>query len=401
MLSLHEARGLLATRVSPLAAIERPLGRAAGLRLASGVRAAADLPVADLSAMDGYAARAIDLRPGTPLLTVAAVAAGSVPAPLPPGSAARIFTGAVVPPGADTVVPQEDARLLADGRVRLGVVPAGSHVRPRGEVFRAGQPLAGAGDALTPTTLATLAAGGVPRVAAHPRPRVAILVTGTELASVRGRTAPGRVRDSNGPMLAALASEAGLKVAFSHRVADDLPVLTASLEEAAGVADLVITSGGVSVGDFDLVPETVTAIGGETVFHQVAIQPGKPILVAVVRGCWLVGAPGNAVSALVAWRMFARPLAEALAGDRHAFDEAALPATLATAVANRGDRMQLRPADLATAAEGLTVTVRPWRGSHDIASAAGATALACMPRGVELPAGASVECYPLPWRWSG
>ncbi len=314
---------------------------------------------------------------------------------------ARIFTGAVVPAGADAVVPQEDAEVVADGRVRLASAPAGRHVRRRGEIFAAGAVLARAGDLLNPARIALLAAGGAVRVSVFPRPRVALVVTGAELVDAGTSPGVGQIRDSNGPLLVALAREAGLAATVAARVADELPALRAQLEAAAAGADLVVSSGGVSVGDFDLVPRAVADLGGEVVFHKAAIQPGKPILVALLGRTWLVALPGNPVSAMVGWRMFARPFAEALAGDVAAFAEAPLVASLAEPVGNRGTRTQLRPAVLEPAEAGWRVRVRPWKGSHDLVAPAPANALARLEAGAELAAGARVACFPLPWRWTG
>ena len=400
MLSLDEARARLASRVTALPAVHRPLEDASGLRLAASPLADADLPPADLAAMDGYAARDVDLAAGTPLPVAFVVPAGAAPGALPAGAAARIFTGAVVPAGADTVVPQEDAELLADGRVHLDRLPAGSHVRRCGEIFRAGAVLGRAGEPLNPARIAALAAGGATRVSVVPRPRVALLVTGAELVDPGATIAVGQIRDSNGPLLTALAREARLTATKAARVADELPGLRARLESAV-TADLIVSSGGVSVGDFDLVPRAVAELGGEVVFHKVAIQPGKPILVARLGAAWLVALPGNPVSALVGWRMFARPLAEALAGDAAAFAEAPLAASLAEAATNRGTRTQLRPAVIEPADAGWRVRVRPWKGSHDILAPAPANALARLEPGAELAAGALVLCFPLPWRWAG
>ncbi len=399
MLTLDEARTLLATRVAPLAPVERPLGEAAGCRLADVARAAADLPACSGSAMDGYAVRAADLASGAPLPVTVVVPSGAAPSTLPPGAAARIFTGAALPSGADTVVPQELAESLPGGYVRLAALQGRSHVRPPAEIFPAGAQLAAPGEPLTPVRLATLAAAGLARVRVFPRPRLATVVTGAELVDGSVHATAGQVRDSNGPMLAALASRADLKEACAARVGDELAALTAALVGAAAAADLVVTSGGVSVGDFDLVPRAIAEAGGEVALHGVAIQPGKPVLVARLGDAWLIGLPGNPVSALVAWRMFARPIAEALAGDRAAFAEEAITAPTVGPVENTGDRTQLRPAALTGAGAALRAQALPWKGSHDILAASHANALACVPPRGRVEAGAQLACFPLPWRW--
>lgn len=401
MLTIDEAREWLAEKAAPLPFTDVPLVTALGLRLAADTHADVDLPPGDVSAMDGYAARATDLTAGGPLPVAFTVPAGQAPPPLPAGAVARIFTGAVLPAGSDTVVQQELAEVLADGRVRLQPLPLGSNVRSRGEVFASGARVAAVGDVVTPGRLGLLAAAGAARVTAVPRPRVAVLLTGSELVAVGERPDTAKIRDSNGPMLEALAAESGLAVTAVERVGDELEPTCVALRRVAAAADLVVASGGVSVGDFDLVPAAVTKLGGEIVWHKVAMQPGKPILAARLGTAWLVGLPGNPVSALVGWRMFARPLAEALAGDAAAFAEAPLAASLAEAATNRGTRTQLRPAVIEPADAGWRVRVRPWKGSHDILAPAPANALARLEPGAELAAGALVLCFPLPWRWAG
>ncbi len=394
MLTLDEARALLGGAVAPLAPVSVALEEACGLVLAEAPASDLDLPPADVSAMDGYAVRAADLEPGRVLPVAATVPAGSHPPALAAGAAARIFTGAELPAGADTVVPQEQAAPVAGG-VRLEVLPAGSHRRRRGEVLAAGAPLGRPGQRVTPQRLALLAAGGAASVRVVPRPAVAILTTGAELVPHHGRPGPGQIRDSNGPMLVALAREAGLAVRTPARVPDEPGATRRALAEAARSAELVVVSGGVSVGDFDLVPAAVVALRGEVVLHKVAVQPGKPVLVARVGDSWLVGLPGNAVSSLVSWRMFARPLAETLAGDAGAFGEQPVHAVLERAVSSTSRRTQLLPA---ARAAGGTVAVVPWKGSHDLGAAAAADCLARVEPGASLAAGTPVPLYPLPWR---
>jgi molybdopterin molybdotransferase len=398
MLTLDEAHELLAGVVRPLPAIELPLEEAFGCRLAAAVAAGGELPPADVSAMDGYAARAFELAAGAPLPIAFVVPAGAAPPPLPPRTAARIFTGAMLPAGADTVVPQEEAEVRPGGAVRLAALARGANVRRRGEVLARGQAVAEICDIVSPPRVGVLAAAGVSRVAIVPRPRMALLLTGAELVASDTTPGPGQVRDSNRPVLLALAREAGLRVTRVVQVSDELPALREALAAAAARADLVLTSGGVSVGDFDLVPDAVRELGGEVVLHKVLIQPGKPVLVARLGGAWLVGLPGNPVSVLACWRLFARPLAEALAGDRSAFAERPVPAALLAPAHNPGERLQLRPARLEVG-DRLGARVLSWKGSHDLVAAAPANLLVRLGPGASLPAGAEVGCYPLPWRW--
>ncbi len=395
MVSFDDARALLASRVQPLAAALRPLAAALGCRLAASPHAAVDYPAADVSAMDGYAVRGAQL-PGEFGVAFTA-SAGHPPSALPAGAAARIFTGAPLPVGADTVVVQEVAETLEGGRVRLPATAPGANVRRQGEVFAGGTAIAAAAEVLTPARLALLAAAGVADVVVTPRPRLGLLVTGDELTPLGQPLAFGHLYDSNGPMLAALAAEAHLEVTAVHRVGDEPVALRQALAGLAGHCDLLLTSGGVSQGERDLLPHLLPELGAELAFHKVAMQPTKPILVARLQNTWVVGLPGNPVSALVGWRLFARPLAEALAGDRRAFAERPLAATLAAPLASPAKRLLLRPARVAWTGTRWEVEVIPWQGSHDLAAAAPATALARLERGQGAAAGEVVAAYPLPW----
>jgi molybdopterin molybdotransferase len=345
--------------------------------------------------MDGYAVRHADVTAGDALPVAFEVQAGTLPGPLSQGQVARIYTGAVLPYGADTVVPQEQATAGEDGVVRLELVAVGSHVRSRGEVFSAGTPLAQIGDIVTPQLIALLAAAGADRVRVIPRPRISVVVTGSEVVPVSEVPGPGQIRNSNGPMLDALVRAAGLRAPAMSSAADTTDNLGAVLSRSIVGADLVLTSGGVSVGDYDLVPEVARSLGGEVLFHRVSIKPGKPVLAVLFDGCWMLGLPGNPVSVLTGWRMFGWPLAVALGGDRVAFDEQPLFAPLEEAEANRGDRVELRPAILSGGPDDLTVRVVPWRGSHDMVAAAAANALARLEVGSSYEVGDQVACYPL------
>lgn len=398
MLDFDQARARVAEAAAPLAARTVALDQALGCRLAAAVVSDTDLPPFDTSAMDGYAARSVDLAKGSSLPVAFEIPAGHVPPELPPGHAARIFTGAPLPPGADTVVPQEEADAMADDHVRLASLPNGSHVRHRGEVLELGETAAGPGEVVTPQRLALLAACGGAAPSIIPRPRVATLVTGTELLAVDDAPSPGHIRNSNGPLLRALTADAGVLTTAERTAGDEQAELESRLSELADVADVVVTSGGVSVGDYDLVPAALAALGGTVLLHGVAMQPGKPILIASLHSSWVVGLPGNPVSVLVGWRMFVRPLLEALAGDGLAFGETPLTATLAARAHNAGRRVQLRPATLTRAGTGLETAVIPWRGSHDVLAAGRATALVRIPTQAVLEAGDAVEVYPLPWR---
>lgn len=391
MMSLDSALELLETRVQPLAAVDLPLDQAVGHVVAEIPHSDVDLPPAHVSAMDGYAVRCSDLAEGRRFEVAFEVVAGSVGGELPLRCAARIFTGAVLPHGADTVVPQEQAVVTDSGEVELDADTEPRHVRLRGEVLHVGGPLARIGDVVTPQLVGVMAAGGAATVRVVRRPTVAALVTGSEVVPHHAKPGPGQIRNSNGPMMSALIGQSGLEPPPVAVVSDDEGSLRRSIETALRKADVVVTSGGVSVGDYDLVPQVVRELGGEVVIHRVAVMPGKPVLVARFNDRWLVGLPGNPVSVLASWRMFARPLIRTLAGASGEFREIPVEAVLQDEVENRGDRTHLRPAVLC----GANVRILPWKGSHDIVTASRANALARIAPGTSWAPGESLPCYRL------
>jgi molybdopterin molybdotransferase len=195
-------------------------------------------------------------------------------------------------------------------------------------------------------------------------------------------------------MLRALAAEALLEADHARRVTDDLQATRRAIKELATQVDLLVTSGGASVGDYDLVPQALQDLGAELLFHRVAVKPGKPILVARLHNCMLVGLPGNPASAFVGWHLFAKPIAERLAGDPQAFEFAGSSATLLTPTVNRGDRTLLAPSRLSRTDVGMSISVLPWKGSHDLIAMARANALAIMDPGLEKKAGEMIEYIP-------
>lgn len=404
MITLDEARHLASRSISALEPVEIALTHAGGLRLAAPVVADVDLPPGAVSAMDGYAARAGELDGGRPMPVAFEIQAGQVSEPLPLGQVARIFTGALLPEGADCVVPQEHVTPHEGAAAPAVVLPetrAGACVRARGEVFQSGEIVLPRGTPLGPHAIALAAAAGAATLRAVPRPRVSLVTSGGELVATGETPGAAEIRDSNTPMLAALAEDARLAVVGTHRAKDTLAALVLALERALATAELVVTTGGVSVGDYDLVPSAAAELGGAVVFHGVAMRPGKPIYLAHVRGRLLLGLPGNPVSALVGWRMIGRPAAEALAGDARAFDETPLPALPTELIENPGPRLLLRPARLRVTPVGLQVAPSSWRGSHDVRGVAHTNALVRLEPGARSgPGGDPVGCYPLPWQWT-
>ena len=394
LLSIDEALERILARARPLEGEAVPLEAAAGRVLAEPALAAVDLPPFPSSAMDGYALRAVDV-PGT-LPVVERISAGR-PAgrPLGPGEAAAIATGGVVPDGADAVVPVEYVA-EHDNQVEVSAaLDLGANVRPRGGDVRAGAVVLPAGARLGPAQIGALAAAGVASVTCARRPRAAVLTTGTELRPPGERLSPGQIYESNGPMLDAQLRSAGAEVERLPTVEDDPAAHRHALERALE-ADVVVTTGGVSVGPHDLVRETEADLGVEEVFWRVAVKPGKPISFGV-RGATLVfGLPGNPVSSLVGFELFVRPALAALQGAAEpgpAFESGRLATTLRPNPA----RDELVRARRTTGADGSRLEPLSGQESHMIVRAAAANALVLVPRGDgELAAGETVRYLPLP-----
>ena len=390
LLTIEEAQRLVLERVEPLAAERVPLEAAVGRVLVETARSVVDLPPFASSAMDGFAVRSGD-TPAT-LQVVARVAAGR-PAPraLAPGEAMGIATGGVVPDGADAVIRLEDV-YDRDNAVEIPEpVAAGSNVRPQGGDLRVGDDVVGAGARLGPARLGALAAAGVAEVTCGSVPRAAVLATGTELRRPGEPLGPGEVYEANGLILETQLRSAGASVERLAAVADDedahREALVRGLEH-----DVLVTSGGVSVGPHDLVRAIESELGVDEVFWRVAVKPGKPVSFGV-RGQTLVfGLPGNPVSSLVGFELFVRPAVLALQGHGDPLPRLE-PGTLATALRRSPARDQLVRATRRTG-DGPAVELVPLMGqeSHMIARAAAADALVLVPRGEgELEPGSPVR----------
>lgn len=423
MIELPQALRVLDERVAPLAPTVASLHDAIGCRLAQPIHAIINLPGADVSEMDGYAVRAADAG-HDPLPVAFEIQTGTVPPHLPPRAAARIFTGAELPSGADAVVPQEEVTIEPRSPqephpgtgVLLPTCKPGRFVRKAGEVCRAGEELASGGAPITPQLAALLAGAGPTDIHIIPRPRLAVITTGSELVPLHQQPGPGQIRDSNGLMLAALAQRASLMVRLFERVPDERSTLRNAIVAAMERADVIVTSGGVAVGDYDLVPGILAELGGEIIFRKVAIKPGKPILVAHLGPKWFVGLPGNPLSAFVGWHLFIQPMAERLAGNAD-FVPVAEQARLTAAAKNPGDRLMLScgkrlPAESTASSSGEIsgscqppviygstatapprVQLLPWKGSHDLLALSQADVLVQIPPRTEFPGGATVTIH--------
>jgi len=366
-----------------------------GRVLASEVRSDVDWPPFDTSAMDGYAVRLSDAaaanaelaeRPGL-------VAAGDPPAsPLAPGEAVRVMTGAPLPPNAEAVIPVEEIRRM-DGRIVAAAAPrAGEHVRRRGESLTAGSALLPPGRRLSAADVALAALAGADPVLVRRRPRISIAVTGNELVAASGRPGPGQLRDSNGPMLAALCAARGLPAALSPPVADEDAAVHRLFHEAGRGEDVLITSGGVSAGDLDLLPERAARAGFELLFHGVAVRPGKPIAFGKRNATIWFGLPGNPVSTSVCFHVFVRTALDLLEGAEPA-GPVFLQARLTAGVSLRGRRESYRDALLSAVEGEHRVLPLQSRGSHDLAAHAKANALIRIPADAQtIEPGSLVEC---------
>lgn len=290
-----------------------PLRDAAGRVLAADIVADSDQPPFAKSAMDGFACRRADL-PG--LLTVAeTIAAGSVPrGAIGPGRCARIMTGAPLPAGADCVIKFEDARSLANGTVRCVNPETRTNICTQGEDLRRGDVVLVRGMRIAAPHIAILASVGNAQVPVARRPRVAIITTGDELVAVDARPGPGQIRNSNGPQLAAQAAAAGALPRLAAPVRDEAAGLRDVLAAALADNEVVVLSGGVSIGDFDLVPQAMRDCGLEIRFDSIAMKPGRPTTFAVKDGVWCFGLPGNPVSSFLQFEALVRPLLVSLMG---------------------------------------------------------------------------------------
>ena len=392
LLPVDDALAAILTRATPLPLERVALADASGRILAEPAVSIVDLPPFPSSSMDGFAVRAAD-TPGR-LAVVGKVAAGRPEnRALRAGEAMDISTGGVVPVGADAVVPIERVTVRDDGVEVPDAVALGANVRDRGGDVHAGTTVHDVGTLLTPARLAALAACGVGEVAVRQRPRVAIAVTGTELRAPGEQHAPGQIYESNGVMLEAALAAVGAAVERLGVAEDSEEALETVLARALQ-ADVVVTSGGVSVGPHDLVRRVLGRLGVEEVFWGVAMRPGKPLSFGV-RGSTLVfGLPGNPVSSLVGGFLFVRPALLALQGDPHP-RPAYRPGTLAREVRPRAERDDFVRATIRWEDDGPHLDPILGQESHMIVQTSVADALVHVPRGDEpLPAGSRVRYLP-------
>jgi molybdopterin molybdotransferase len=389
LLSIDEALERVLARVRPLDGEPVAIEAAAGRVLAEDARARVDLPPFASSAMDGYAVRAADTPGRLPI--VARVAAGA-PAEraLAPGEAMAIATGGVVPEGADAVVPVEYV-VVHDNEVEIPEGGrAGAHIRPRGGDVGEGTVVVRAGTRLRTPQLGALAAAGIETIVCGARPRASVVVTGTELRRPGEPLAPGQIYETNGLILRTSLASAGADSEAHTAVPDDPDAHREALRRGLD-SDLLITSGGVSVGPHDLVRTVGADLGVEEVFWGVAVKPGKPLWFGVRDGSLVFGLPGNPVSSLVGFELFVRPAVLALQSAAAPGPEYAL-GTLAQPVRQNEAREQLLRARSRVGGQGVELEPLSGQESHMIAQAAAADALVRIPRGTgELEAGSAAR----------
>lgn len=391
MISLDEARQRIHSRIEPLDVVDTPVGDAVGQVIAEQVLAPEAIPPFANTAMDGFAVRAGDLAGASAdapvtLPIVGTVAAGAVAErPMEPGEAMRIMTGAPIPAGADAVIMVEltdaDPDTADEPKVRcVAEVPVGNHIRQAGEDLEAGTVVFEPGTAVRPAHVGVLSSLGRTTVKVHRRPRVGVFSTGDELVVGPQALAPGQIRDSNRPQLLALVEQAGAEPVDLGVLRDDRDEIDQALRAAVERCDVLLTSGGVSMGDFDFVKQVLSEMG-ELAWMQVAIKPAKPLAFGMLLGTPIFGLPGNPVSSAVSFELFARPAVRMMMGrtDTERTHEWAV-----------ADEPLLRPSDgkthfqrvvLSAQSDGWHVRSAGGQGSHQLAALAAANGLAVLPDG--------------------
>jgi molybdenum cofactor synthesis domain-containing protein len=407
MVPIDEARRIVLSSCPALAPVEVAVDDATGLVLAADVVAVEDVPPFPNSAVDGYAVQAADtIAAPVELTVVGEIAAGAAPdAQVGPGQAVRIMTGAPMPPGADAVVMVEDTELLGDRsvldgsvavRVRASVAP-GDAVRGVGSDVVCGDTVLRAGTVATPPVVGVLASVNARTPLVHPRVRVAVLSTGDELVDDGSPLLPGQIRESNKVMLLGMVRDTGCEALDMGIIVDDEALLEAALRDAARRSDAIVTSGGVSMGDYDVVKAVLSRIA-DMQWMQIAIKPAKPFAFGLLddgtgRRVPVFGLPGNPVSSMVSFELLARPALRQMSGHTTGLLRPSVRAIADAALRRRPDGKVHFQRVSAVIGDDGRVHVRSTgeQGSHQLAASALATALAVLPDGDSIEAGDEVE----------
>jgi molybdopterin molybdotransferase len=395
LLPFDSAWPMMEERITSLPIERAELLTAAGRVLRADGSAAWDLPMADNSAMDGFAVRSADTDPPARLRLLAgdAYAGSGSPPPIESGSVVAIGTGGLLPPGADAILIKEHARRDGDFIVPLQPSKSGDHVRRAGEELRAGEVVVPSGERLDPLRIAALAAAGVTEVEVSRRPQVCVLTSGNEVVPVGTAVRPGQVVDSNGPLLHLWIERLlGTPVKAAPPLADSVGVLRHAFADAFSEADVLVITGGVSVGDRDLVKQVLEEeFGVERVFWRVAQKPGKPIYAGYRENTWVVGLPGNPAAVAAMWHVLVRPMLLALMGAETA-QAPRICVRLAAEVQPNETRTHLRWCRAVWRKGEIWSESLGRSGSHMLSSFARAGLLVIIPPGSErLPAGTQVE----------
>ena len=393
MLTVEEAQARVLDEVSALESEDVALAEAHGRVLREDVRAPADVPERDNSAMDGYAVRAEDIANAPAWLPVIGdLPAGTMPSiPLNTGTAIRIMTGALLPDGADTVAHVE----ITDGGrdvVRIDhSLTRGTNVRRRGEDMRTGDTVLHCGGIIRAGELGVLASVQQTKVKVARRPTIAILSTGDELIDVEQPRVSGKIVNANSWSLAALATEAGALPQRLGIVADTREATIAALESALA-CDFIVTSGGVSVGAWDFVKDALDALGAEMKFWRVAMKPGKPVVLSTLRGRLVFGLPGNPVSCMVSFQLFVAPAIRKAMGQTGGLLPPTVRMALAAPLLSKGDRRTYMRVRVTAEQGGLVANPMRAQGSGVSTSMIGANGLAIVAEGItRIEAGAGVD----------
>lgn len=405
MLEVGAAQKIVLGSVPLLRAKSVAVDEALGLTLAADVLAPEPIPLFDSSAMDGFALRCADVAGATeesPVsLDMGALSRAGAPYTGPMGArtAVKIMTGAMVPPDADAVVMKEYTDDLGETVLIKRAAAPGDHIRRRGEEFAEGDTTLFAGMRVTPPVIGLLATLGFREVLVRPNPSVALIVTGSELKLPGEELAPGQIRDANSPALVAALRAIGIEPISAERVVDEKETIASSLGAALGRADVTITVGGVSVGDFDLVKDVAEEIGVETLFWRIAMKPGKPNYFGKKGDALLFGLPGNPVSALVSFHQLVRPALRAMSGRTRGDNDSPILARLEKDIRKRTHRLEFVRGRLGRGGGG-EITVLPLTGqeSHKLGALGRADCVILFPRDEHrLAAGEPVEVERLDW----
>ena len=389
MVNIEEAQQIILRHIAPLPTEELPLLQGMGRVAGEDVYAPRDIPATDNSAMDGYAFSFAAAR-GNSL-----VVSGNIPAgreripPVAAGEAVRIMTGAPIPRGCDTVVPIENVETIGDTIRLLGDVRPGSHIRKRGEDILAGHRAIAGNSTLRPQEIGMLASLGKSSVRVYRRPRVGVLATGDELLEIGSPPVPGKIINSNSYSIAAQIMESGGDPVMLGIAEDEVERTRDRIREGIR-GDLLITTGGVSVGDRDCVKEAIVSLGGEIKFWKVHMKPGKPVAFAILEGKPVFALPGNPVAAMISFEVFVRPALLKMTGHTRIF-RPTVTAALTEAIANKGDRPHLIRVRVEARKDGYVASATGNQSSARLSSLTAANGFMKIAPGTTLASGESVD----------